>query len=116
MTEEAGGPEVALWRAVIAQAIEDATIRTLQDADLDGITEPRKKKSRQAAIVEATHLRDTARAWLLRNSADFRRVCYMAQLDPDAVRERAQALSRADWPTTKRAQGIKRRRIESEAA
>lgn len=42
--------------------------------------------------------RAEARRWLLGNSKDFQEVCHLAGLEPDAVRDRAQAMSRRGWP------------------
>lgn len=81
--ESDSGPEVALWRAVIAQAISDATsIIRAKDPGL---------------MKRAGLERDQARTWLLGNSKYFRDVCEMALLEPAAVREKAQALSRNGW-------------------
>lgn len=96
---EAQGPEVFLWRAVITQAIVDATI----DA------RPRKGKRASTGTVyslnqirrrHGENLRNRARArtWLLNGGKDFEEVCHMAMVDPEAVRSRAQALSRQGWP------------------
>ena len=95
-------PEVALWRAVIAQAIEDATARSISEADLQNIPDSKKRHARRLAAGLKLHERSQARAWLLNNSKEFREVCSLALLDPDAVRDRAQKMSRDNWPPTKR--------------
>lgn len=75
--------EVALWRAVISQSIADAC----------GIV----RSKNPAAYRDAIRIRDEARSWLLNNTKDFRDVCEMTLLEPDAVREMAQGLSRKGW-------------------
>lgn len=60
--------EKHLWCAVLGQAITDATTtRTGKDAQRD-----------QRAAIE----------WLTTDTMDFRTVCTLAGVDPDAVRER----------------------------
>ena len=54
----------ALWRAVISQALSDATLRL-------------------ATVSQAE--RDHAAAWLTSNGRDFRRVCALADLEPERV-------------------------------
>lgn len=61
----------SLWRAVISQAILDATLAKPEGAYTEG--------SQQAA-------RDTARRWLLRPNKDFEEACALADLEPDEVR------------------------------
>lgn len=61
-----------LWRAVIAQAYEDAT-------------DP--KKSLNCGVIESYE----AAQWFRENSADFREACVLAELDPDDLRERVLA-------------------------
>lgn len=97
--------EVAMWRAVIAQAIDDACIVVRPQSERgrrDGMPpSPEQVKLRQKQMrcymLAAILMRDRARAWLLGNEKDFRDVCELALLEPDAVREQAQALSRRDW-------------------
>ncbi len=60
----------ALWRAVISQAINDATM--------------------QLATVSQAE-RDHAAAWLTSNGRDFRRVCALADLEPQRVQAYAKA-------------------------
>ncbi len=59
-------PEVALWRAVILQAMRDA-------------------------VGGKTHA-DAARAWLEKDTRYFRFVCSNADLDPDWVRRQARGI------------------------
>lgn len=61
--------EVALWRAVIVQALMDA-------ASASGKQE--MQQSKQEAI-----------RWLLRGGEDFSIVCEMAEMNPERVREQA---------------------------
>lgn len=75
----AESPEVHLWRAVIGQAFDDATSRSLNP--------------------EVQRERPRARAWLLRGGDDFNDICHMAMLDPDAVRDSADKLCSRGWPT-----------------
>lgn len=83
-------PEVHLWRAVIVQAMTDATMNVRL---FDGPT-----TSKQSKIVENIRERADSRRWLLDNSRDFRRVCELAMLDPAAVRDSAMKLSKDGWP------------------
>ena len=86
-----GGGEVALWRSVITLAIHDAT----------GEVRPKAATSRVRArthMQTALRTRHEARAWLLGNTIDFRRVCEMAGLDPDAVFDSAEKMMQAGWP------------------
>lgn len=59
-------PELALWRAVIHQAITDAGHQSVDD----------------------NHDADRAAAWLRNGRGDFKQVCILAGLDPDYVREK----------------------------
>lgn len=88
-------PETELWRAVIAQAISDATA-TVRPKHGKASISPDKAKAKQV-ISDAMRERDHAREWLLGDSRDFREVCNLAGLDPEAVRERAQRLKRFGW-------------------
>ena len=72
-------PEIAFWRAVVARAWADA----LNEAN--------------------TRDRDEARSWLTGFSSDFRIVCHLADIDPESLRERAEAMEKLDWPTPRRA-------------
>lgn len=96
-----GTPEVHLWRAVITQAIGDATLILHPPKMTEG-----KEKAfyfLEKAMKENIRERDKARDWLLGNSRNFRTACEMAMLDPDAVREAAEELQRQEWPSQKAA-------------
>lgn len=67
--------EQSLWASVIQVAIEDAKGNT------KGIDGP-------SALMESKR----ARLWLTKPNKDFNEVCYLAGLDPVAVRERCQIL------------------------
>lgn len=71
--------EPGLWRAVITQALMDA--------------------SSQSRKTEAQRTREDALKWLTSDTSDFTNVCDNAGLDPDYVRSRAlQALARGcEW-------------------
>ena len=71
--------EVTLFRAVIARAFHDALNRRAMDG-----------KAEDSDAREARMLREEAREWLLTDSADFRRVCQWALLEPEAVRDSAE--------------------------
>jgi hypothetical protein len=68
---------------VVVQAFEDATARS----------GPLGEKA--TAVPRSTR---QARDWLTGGGRDFRAVCLLADLDPDAVRERARRLAEAGWP------------------
>src|SRR6266498_789106 len=93
---DATGPELHLWRAVIAQAISDAQL-----------TGHRKESKRASS---------EARIWLLGDSKDFRFVCHMALLEPDAVREYAEKLAKMNWvvPHPRNRDGERKRPYETE--
>lgn len=59
---------VRLWRAVLAQAVQDA----------------KSKRTKQ----EYGYIRHTAVSWLLDNTADFNMVCDLAGLDASSTRRR----------------------------
>jgi len=81
--------ETALWRAVVLQAFQDATF------GLHGAKSSRRKRRRPSAEGRV-HAR-AARSWLLGNGRDFRRVCDLAGLEPEAVQRQAQvAIASAD--------------------
>ncbi len=75
-------PHERLWQAVLARAFDDTPGKDGKD--------PERNRDRAAA-----------KAWLLGNSRDFREVCHLALLDPDAVRERAELLAAKGWPKMK---------------
>lgn len=89
MTDETG-PEVFLWRAVVVRALEDAcyVVRKTGNA---------KTKWYSPAAGEQREARD----WLIGNGRDFREVCTLAGLDPDAVHERAVAMKGRGWKMRK---------------
>jgi len=60
-------PEQRLWQAVVYRAAMDALNPTDSDEGL--------KAQREADV------------WLRRNSKDFRRVCNLAGIDPDFIRD-----------------------------
>lgn len=64
--------ERELWAAVIFQALQDAI----------GVVS-------HVNPAQAGRCREEATTWFRDNSRDFRDVCLLADLDPDAVRERA---------------------------
>ena len=80
--------EVALWRAVIQQALNDATLGMFAQS-----TGRRRKGNPSPARL--CH-QGQARTWLLDMSRDFQLVCDHALLDPMAVRAAA-AKSIADF-------------------
>ncbi|QOZ76718.1 hypothetical protein XH83_15415 [Bradyrhizobium sp. CCBAU 53351] len=81
-------PEQALWRAVIAQAIADASGKS--DC--------------------TTFERRTAHDWLLRSNGNFNRACALADLDPDYTRKLAQQRieQRADKAAVKSAKATEK--------
>jgi hypothetical protein len=93
-------PEIALWRAVIAQAVLDATSvirprvegRRVSPASRENAVMYAAKRLRAADLV-----RQRARLWLLGNSRDFNEVCALAMLDADAVREHAETMAIGGW-------------------
>jgi len=94
---EQAGPEVHLWRAVLAQAIADATAVVRPRLPKDGRPVKERRKEAKSYMSEAMRERDRARDWLLGNSKDFRDVCAMAMLDAAAVRESAERLAARGW-------------------
>ena len=101
-------PETHLWRAVIVQAIFDACLVVRR-----GKTKTiHAARSAAARFQRRTKARDEARRWLLRDTEDFRWVCHMAGLDPDAVRDEALTLERRGWPPVPKA----RHTVDREAA
>lgn len=88
MTDALPNGETALWRAVVLQAFQDATL------GLHGASA--RRKLRRPSAERRAHV-GTARSWLLGNGADLRRVCALAGLDPEAVRLSASvAIANAD--------------------
>lgn len=78
-------PAVALWRAVIAQAMQDAVM-------FCGVN-----KVKQLEVSQA-------RSWLLTSNANFNEVCALADLEPTQVRVFARkAIADADARVAERA-------------
>jgi hypothetical protein len=77
--------ELALWRAVITQALMDA--------------------ASNSAKMEAKHEKSQAVCWLTRYSEDFKTVCDFADYSPDYIRSRSvRALKRnCQWRNDARA-------------
>lgn len=88
--------ELAMWLAVIEQAVADATSDSV------------------AAGERFARLR--ARHWLTRNSDGFRDVCQAAAVDADDVREKALRLEAKGWPSPDRRQKKLRRNEMREMA
>ncbi len=87
MTDVLPTGETALWRAVVLQALQDATL---------GMHNPTSRKPRKPSASHRAHAR-SARSWLLGGGAHLHRVCDMAGLDPDAVHATAKvAIDKAD--------------------
>lgn len=76
--------DVALWSAVILQAIDDATM-TVADP------KPGASAGRLSELRNKTKARDDARRWLLEPNRDFDAVCGLAGLEPVQVRAYAVA-------------------------
>jgi hypothetical protein len=72
MTEASTSTDRTLWRAVIAQALYDAT---------------RKLPATRSATQRRD--RDDARQWLTQPNRDFTHVCHLAEFEPDAIRRLA---------------------------
>lgn len=72
-----------LWREVIMQAVRDAC------GAYTGGSETSER------------VRNEARAWLLRNSRDFRDVCEYAQISPDVVISAAKTMADGGWVVPK---------------
>jgi len=80
--------EHALWRAVVAQAVEDACLDETAPA-----FRLLPKHRQQERIV----WRDQARAWLTRRTADLEAVCDAARLESTALVKKARALAARGW-------------------
>lgn len=92
------GPEAALWRAVVVQAINDASMIVRMPRGPKGKrASPKLIRTRRTQYMETLRDRDKARDWLTGMSKDFRMVCAMALLDPDAVHDRAERLKASGW-------------------
>ncbi len=81
-----GAGEKALWRAVVDRALDDAC------GHCGGTPRNTMVATEQAA------------AWLLRNGANMRLVCDLADLDPQAVKNRAatEIATAASHPSTRK--------------
>jgi hypothetical protein len=100
--------EVHLWRAVVTQAIADATmpIRPVKPRRVPSVLDDPDQAAKAAKtkrVIENymrsyARERTQARDWLLNDSRDFRDVCERADLNPDAMCESAQSLERRGWP------------------
>ena len=88
--------EAALWLMVITQAFSDAAMNIRPGRE--NTADPIDRESMTAQMKINYWEREDAREWLLHNSPDFQEVCNLALLDPDAVRDRARAESRKNWP------------------
>jgi len=73
-------PERRLWGAVVLQAFADATSNI-----------PKHRRGNEVQI------RATARRWLISDRWDFYKVCEMAGISPDDVREFARKLKSDGW-------------------
>jgi len=71
-----------LWCAVILRMLEDALGRNMTDI--------RGNQNRMTA--DRRRIIDEGRSWFVRGGRDFRMTCCLADLDPDAVQERALGL------------------------
>jgi hypothetical protein len=115
---ELHGPEIRLWRAVLLQAIEDATFRykpMKRRKSMIGQERQRILAARAKARTDAGRVQTAARNWLLGNSCDFRLACNLAGFDPEAVRDRAQKLSRQGWQVPFRTTESQRQLVLNEA-
>lgn len=82
-------PEVALWLAVIEQAVTDATSSSVAPGE--------------------RFARARARHWLTRNPPGFHQTCRAAGVSADVVREKALRLEAKGWPSPQRRQKKSRR-------
>ena len=81
------GADLALWRAVISQAMDDAT----------GAEQSKKSDTGLLANRE----KPIARRWLTDNSKDFKLVCDYADVSADQVRAQAKSFADRGWSVTK---------------
>ncbi len=103
--------EVALWRAVIDQAMTDATLGLLKG-------KPGRRTAFRPSAERMLH-KDRARAWLLDMGHEFQEVCDMAQLDAEAVQAAARRqIDQADflWAFAARSRGAVPSRKRAAAA
>lgn len=80
-------PEVKVWRAVLVQAINDATL-----------TLPPPKGNREG---EKRAAQRQARDWLLNGGKDFRTVCALAGVSSSGVLRYAKQLEEDGWPNVR---------------
>lgn len=78
--------ERALWRAVICNAFDDAAGAVIGIARTVARAGAPDKRITNPAYTAAI---DQARAWFEGNGADYREVCALAEVDPEAVRDLA---------------------------
>lgn len=79
-------PERNLWKAVIIQAVFDATAVTV-----------RSKENSNSSTYLSQDERDYARRWLTENTSGFRSICWAAGVDADSVRRKALELAGKGW-------------------
>jgi hypothetical protein len=79
-----GSPENHLFQAVLARAFEDASAARAP-AKTNGHSGTRQDE------------RARARAWLLRDGADVRMVCALADVEHDTVQKAAETLAHMHW-------------------
>ena len=112
-------PETRLWRAVLLQAIEDATYRYKPMKRRKSMTAEERQRAldaRAMARADASRVQSAARDWLLGNSRDFRLVCSLAGLDYEAVRDRARELANRHWEVPFRTTESQRQLVLDDAA
>lgn len=104
--------EVTLWRAVLHLAIEDAcseiTVAGARSKTRSGLIQAKAREKREVL------LRDRAREYLLGNSKGLREVCMLAEVDADAIRDRAKELQAAGWKLDQHRRLLPRRRTSEE--
>ncbi len=103
-----GSGEVALWRAVIEQAMHDARLIRFNPTSNRAIT---------AASRERDQVRATAAVWLKSGGRDFTIVCDWADLSAEAVQDhaygslgtpaekRSRTLRQVEWRAPEKAEG-----------
>lgn len=96
--------EIRLMKAIIIQAIDDATV-PLPSVELPaqkpGETDKkydRRCRYRAEAYRQVERDRMSARRWLTGNSRDFQHICTWAELNPEYVIRKAKELAAAGWP------------------
>lgn len=83
-------PEASLWRAVLAQAVSDAT--WVDPTPGEPIPANKRDMSRDYCRWSLLQERAKAQAWLLGGGIDFLYVCEMAGFEPGYVRRCARRL------------------------